>query len=217
MSSVRWLTTSWKTSGCDHLEASMKADAGLSMRLLVSSRMVRARRRKAIAMIGSIKAIAEEATVAASFMQLRRKAVEEARRAARKEEADRPAAVEKKDEAAKEKEKVPSLKTETEVPQGDPLLQAKGKAKANAKLPIPRFVEGLPLDRKTKAYATSTPAAIARKAKTANIIIQRFASFTRRRMDVRKETLARTCISKGEPLPLAKAKPRRKPRKEHEC
>ena len=152
------------------------------------------------------------------FMQPRRKVAEKERRAAGKEQADRPAAVEKKNEkAAKAKKKALGLQKETEVPPRDLTLLAKAKEKANAKLPILRFVEGLPLERKTKAYATSTPRAIARKAKTANTIIRRFASSSRRKMDVRKETLARTCISKEEPLPLAKAKPRRKPRQEHAC
>ena len=152
-------------------------------------------------------------------MQPIRKVAEKERRAARKEEADRTAAAEKKvDMAAKAREKVPGLLKETEVPPRDPTLLAdllaKAKEKANAKLPILRYVEGLPLARKTEAYATSTLAAIVRKAMTANITIRRSASSSRRKMDVRKETLARTCISKEKPLPQ-KARLRRKPKQEH--
>ena len=80
------------------------------------------------------------------------------------------------DVAAKAKEKVPHLVTEMAVPREDQILQAKGEAKADEKLPIPRFVEGLPLARKTRVYVPSSLAAIAGKATTANSTIRRSVS-----------------------------------------
>ena len=122
-SSASWSTIFLKTGGCVHLEASMKADADSSV-LLESRLMVRAKRRE-IVVIGAIKEIAPEVTIAALFMQQPKRAAAKAKR-----KVVLPVAVALQAAKVAAKERKVALQAAPIDPKGVArLLQVKGKAK----------------------------------------------------------------------------------------